>query len=70
MTEDAIVVVSGNLTLTPLAPEAAALDAMLSANVDNALLTAVDALVGAADRSPALAVTASSRRCCGGWRYS
>lgn len=45
---EATVVVSDHPTRTPLAPEAAALDAVLSTHTDDALRAAVDAMVGAA----------------------
>lgn len=46
--EEVTVLVTDDLTHTPLAPEAAALDAVLSTKVDDELLAAIDALVGAA----------------------
>ncbi len=45
---EATVVATGDLTRTPLAPEAAALDAVLSAAVEDPLRAAFDAVVGAA----------------------
>ena len=47
MTHEATIVV-GDATRTPLAPEAAALDAVLSTDTDDPLRAAIDALVGAA----------------------
>jgi hypothetical protein len=46
--EEVTVLVTDDRTHTPLAPEAAALDAVLSTKVENELLAAIDALVGAA----------------------
>jgi hypothetical protein len=48
VTYEVTVEVSDASTRTPLAPEAAALDALLSTDTDDALAAAIDALVGAA----------------------
>lgn len=48
VTHEATVVIDAEPTRTPLAPEAADLDAVLSANVDDALVAAVEAIVGSA----------------------
>lgn len=50
--QEVTVAVSDDPTRTPLAPEAAALDAVLSAGADDALLAAVDAVVGAGSCFP------------------